>query len=256
LLKLGKVHECLQAVKEGLAAVEKFHYNNDAWLARRMALCLKAQGNYEQAIFEMRMILSRKNEWFIRKEIAELLFETGVLSEAIPMAASAMTMHGDLEYKIGLLYQMGCMLMQEGDHERAALHFQLSYLIRQNQGWRIPDRITQAMLSCRDYLRTNATIDDLLRDLTAFWKSFVPANQSADSDRLQGRIYKILHQNERGVNGFITYAEGRTIYFTMPAHHPAASTIKVGMDVSFSISSSKEEGKKPIAGKLKILKKK
>jgi tetratricopeptide (TPR) repeat protein len=255
LLKLGNTQECLSVVNEGLATVEKFHYNNDAWLARRMALCLKAQGNYTQAIFEIQLILSRKDEWFIRKELAELLFETGALNEAIPMAASAMTMHGDLEYKIGLLYQMGCMLMQQGDHERAALHFQLSYLVRQSQGWSIPDMITQAMLSCREYLRTNATVEDLFAHLKLFWQSFAPAEQASGTDRLEGSIQKILHQNERGVNGFITYAEGQTIYFTMPVHHPAASTVKVGMEVSFSIFPAREEGKKPTAGKLKILKK-
>lgn len=254
LLKQGKIKECLATVQEGLTAVEKFHYNNDAWLARRMALCLKAQGHFTQAISEMNLILRRKNEWFIRKELAELMLETGEAREALVMAAEAMLMHGDLEYKIGLLYLMGCILMQLQDYPNAALHFQLSYLIREEQGWRIPDMLMHSMMSYREHLRPNITSEALLKELKPVWQAWAPNQASGDLQRLDGTIQKILHQNERGINGFIAYGDGQSIYFTMPPQQASVAALKEGTPVSFTIFLAKDPSKKPTAGKLKIFK--
>ena len=59
-MKLGKFQECYDVSKLALETFEKFHYSNDIWFARRIALSKKNLGNSEDAIKELQQILRKK----------------------------------------------------------------------------------------------------------------------------------------------------------------------------------------------------
>src|SRR5690606_15637985 len=75
LLKIGEWQECFDTSKKALETLESFHYSNDVWFARRIALAKKNLGNTEETINELQIILRKKKEWFIQKELSELYFE-------------------------------------------------------------------------------------------------------------------------------------------------------------------------------------
>ena len=77
LMKLGLYQKCYDISSAALEAISKFHYSNDVWFARRIALSKLKLGNSETAIVDLHEILKRKREWFIEKELAELYKEKG-----------------------------------------------------------------------------------------------------------------------------------------------------------------------------------
>src|SRR5690606_8633586 len=135
LMKLGKFQECYDISKIALDAFEKFHYSNDVWFARRIALAKRNLGNSEDAIKELQQVLRRKKEWFIQKELAELYKEAGNNHSAFKLAIDAMNNFGDLEYKVDLLYLIGELLKAKKEDDLAFKHFSLSRLLRMNEEW-------------------------------------------------------------------------------------------------------------------------
>ena len=107
LFKLGHWMECYELSKKALETFEKFHYGNESWFARRIALAKKNLGNPSEAITELKEILKRKQEWFIQKEISELLFEENDIENAFIYAIQAITNFGPLEFKVDLLLLLG-----------------------------------------------------------------------------------------------------------------------------------------------------
>ena len=119
LFKLGDWTECLELSKKALASFEVFHYSNDIWFARRIALCKKNLGNSSEAISELKIILNTKKEWFIQKELAELYFEANDIENAFEYAMQAIINFGPLEFKIDLLFLLGNILSLKNENEFA-----------------------------------------------------------------------------------------------------------------------------------------
>ena len=82
LFELRLFQECFDISEKALHEFNDFHYNNDLWFARRMALSKKSLGNLNEAINDLEKIFRRKKEWFIQKEIGDILLETGKIEEA------------------------------------------------------------------------------------------------------------------------------------------------------------------------------
>lgn len=96
LTKLGEWQECFDLSKEALEKIENFHYSNDVWFLRRVALAKRNLGNTEDTIQELQNILKKKREWFIQKELAELFFEKGNIESALKQATDAINNFGQI----------------------------------------------------------------------------------------------------------------------------------------------------------------
>jgi len=60
LSKLGEWQECFEKSKEALEKLDSFHYSNDVWFSRRVALSKKNLGNTDDTISELESILRKK----------------------------------------------------------------------------------------------------------------------------------------------------------------------------------------------------
>lgn len=145
LLKLGKFQDCCDLSKSALSAIEKFHYSNEIWFARRIALSKKKLGNTKEAIKELQAILRKKKEWFIQKELAELYNEEGNRDEAFKLAIEGMNSTGILEYKVDLMILLGELLKAKGLDDLAFKHYSLAKLIRVKGEWQIPAKLSTAL---------------------------------------------------------------------------------------------------------------
>lgn len=255
LMKLGEWQECFNLSKEALEKIENFHYSNDVWFHRRVALSKKNLGNTEDAIQELLTILKKKREWFIQKELAELYFEKGNIESALKQAIDAMNNFVPLEFKVELLYLLGKILRQQDKLELSFQHFSLSKLIRQAKEWKLPQKLFDELRTFTFPEIPQTDFKKLKNELQKYWDSFkAPQTKTFDRPRtydnsktvkdnnLEGEIVRILHDNERGKDGFLK-SNGKEHYFSVNPNFQFISKIAVGKKVLFEIKPA-TDGKK------------
>jgi len=251
LFELGLYQECFDISEKALHEFNDFHYNNDLWFARRMALSKKSLGNINEAINDLEKIFRRKKEWFIQKELSALYFEANSLDRAYQYALEAMARNGfgKLEFKIGLIFLLGNILKTQSNTTMANKHFWAVKCIREQNGYKIPSELQQELNSFEPIA---ISCENLLNELKRFWQP--PANvvnKSKQNNSKQARlgiIKKILNDNEKGKNGFIT-SDRIDFYFTSPSHTEFCKNIVEGCSVDF-VETEQEDGRK----KAKIIK--
>ncbi len=252
LLKLGDWTECFELSKKALASFEVFHYSNDIWFARRIALAKKNLGNSSEAISELKTILSTKKEWFIQKELAELFFEANDIENAFEYAMQAITNFGPLEFKIDLLFLIGNILSLKNENEFAFKHYSLSKLIRQSEGWKINQELYEKLQAFDNPETPLDDIHKLKSELKNYWSNFKTNNDNPGaSGTMEGVIFKILNDNERGKDGFLK-CKNAEHYFSVSANFHLTPRVEMNTKVLFQLLPS-SAGKKPSAKVIKII---
>jgi tetratricopeptide (TPR) repeat protein len=256
LMKLGIFQECYEVSKQALDLFEVFHYSNDIWFARRIALSKKNLGNSADAIDELQRVLKRKKEWFIQKELAVLYQEAGEIDKAFNYAISAINNFGDLEYKVDLLFLLGELLKSKQEDDLAFKHFSLSQLIRIKEEWNIPSKLQSALSQFKTTAITVDKLQELKGELRKYWNSFNPqqSTQGQNTNQRQtGKIEKILHNDEKGADGFIKFDNNKSIYFRVNSTEEIIKKLNVGLMVEFKILPATEDKKeKAIQLKVKV----
>lgn len=247
LMKLREWQECFDISKEALENISSFHYSNHVWFSRRVALAKKYLGNADDTIKELETILRKKREWFIQKELAELYFEKNDLNLAFKMAINAINNFGPLEFKVDLLFLIGKILQKQENLDLAFKHFSLSKLIRQEEEWKIPQKLFDEL---RQFSQTEiSNIADLKNELRKYWESFKPSQNEKDNkekdDNWQGEVVRILHDNERGKVGFLS-SNGKEYYFSVGSSFHLTPKIVIGSIVNFKIIPATAEKKEQI----------
>jgi tetratricopeptide (TPR) repeat protein len=254
LMKLNMFQECFEVSSQALDLFDVFHYSNDVWFARRVALSKKNLGNVTEAISELEQVLRKKKEWFIQKELASLYKETGDIEKSFNYAISAINNFGDLEYKVDLLYLLGEIFTQKQDDDMAFKHFALSQLIRLNEGWSVPPKLQAALLPFERSALTVYQTQELKSELKKYWNSFKTENnipRQNTNQRQAGKIDRILHNNENGIDGFIRFDGNKSIYFRVNTTEDILKQISIGLAVNFKVLPATED-KKERAIQLKI----
>ncbi|KAA6324848.1 hypothetical protein EZS27_025868 [termite gut metagenome] len=256
LMKLGEWQECLDVSKEALENIESFHYSNDIWLSRRVTLSKKNLGNTEDTIQKLETILKKKKEWFIQKELAELYFEKEDLDSAFKMAINAINNLGPLEFKVDLLFLLGKILKRQSYSDLAFKHFSLSKLTRQDEEWKIPQKLFDELNQFSEAEIPLLNITNLKNELKKYWSGFNQKgnnkpNHKTEGNNLEGQVIKILHDNERGKDGFIKCNQNE-YYFSVSPNFYLTSKIVIGSKVIFIVPSAMS-GKKEQAKMLKLI---
>lgn len=243
LFELEDFQECYKVSKLALENIDSFHYNNDLWFARRIALSKKEFGNTTEAIEDLEKIFKKKKEWFIQKELADLYFEVGNIKKSFEYAIEAICTNGfgKLEFKIGLIFLLGKILKAQKKKELAYKHFTAIRIIREQHEW----KITQELQDELDSTKVENTDQNPIKELIKYWKAQTSRKKE---NILTGTIKRILHNNEKGKNGFLT-SNDVDYYFTLPFHLNFTKDVELGSTISF-ISIEQESGKK----KAKIIK--
>lgn len=251
LLKQKKFQDCIDVAKEALFTIEKFHYNNDLWFARKIALSNKGLGNIPLAIKEMEEIERRKAEWFIQKELAELYFEGQQIDNAKSIACKGALAYGDKEKKDGLFFLLGQIYKVSGDQALAHKHFLLVYLIRNEQGWFVPNRLKIALdETFMDGINYDNSVT-LYKELLGHWRENSGGGQTLEKD--SGKITKVNSQKQIGE---ITGKGGVKYFFHFNDFKDNKDKIQFNAPVAFSIKEPKGDrpGMNLIAYNIKLKK--
>jgi CMP-2-keto-3-deoxyoctulosonic acid synthetase len=255
LSKLSEWQECFEKSKEALEKLDSFHYSNDIWFSRRIALSKKNLGNTEDTISELESILRKKREWFIQKELAELYLEKEDYNHAFKYAIAAINNFGHIEFKIDLLFLLGKIHNKKGENELAFKHFSLSKLIRQSEEWKIPLKLLEELSKFSYDEITIQELQNLKYDLKNYWNNNGNNSQQKTTidanDLHQGKVIKILHDNERGKDGFLKFNE-LELYFSLSASYHLTSKVIIGSNVEFKIIPA-QDGKKEQTRIIKLI---
>jgi len=243
--KLGRWQECFELSKKALAVVTKFHYSNDIWFSRRIALSKMNLGSPEETIAEFLAILTKKKEWFIQKELAELYLQQGNIDLAHKYAVEAANNFGPLEFKIDLLFLLGKIYFSKDERDLAFKHFALSKLVRsiQDPPWKVPQKLCEELKKFDNAEIDVAEIKGLESELKRVWRQSSPTQQPKPERELGNGVVKvILHDNERGKDGFLT-SDKSDYYFNIFATDILASKVNLKSKVSFKVLPSKQPDK-------------
>ena len=250
LFKLEDWAQCFELSKIALDSFKVFHYSNEIWFARRIALCKKNLGNPSEAIAELLAILKKKKEWFIQTEVAQLYLEANDIENAFKYAMQAVTNWGDLEFKVELLSLLGKILHLKNENELAFKHYSLSKFLRQKEGWKVNQELIEK-LEAFDYPEIPADdISKLKSELKKYWSTFKPSNDNSEtSGTMEGVILKILNDNERGKDGFLK-CNNTEHYFSVSGNSDLTPKIETNTKVLFQLI---ETGEKVSAKIIKII---
>jgi tetratricopeptide (TPR) repeat protein len=256
LFKLGQFQECYELSKQALEAIDHFHYLNETWFARKIALCKKEMGKSSEALDELLQIYKKKKEWYIQNEIAHIYYENGELEKSFNYAIEAISNFGELKYKGELLELLSLILHEKGEPEWAFKHLSLIKTVRQQEEWNITNELSFALKKYSFPEIPLENFNSLLSELRKFWNSKKSStsvgfnNKKVPLKSDTGQIIRMIHNNDRGADGFIKYKSG-DIYFTVKSDEAIKMQLKIGLKVEFKIIPSKD-GKKEKAISLKL----
>ena len=97
-------------------------------------------------------------------------------------------------------------------------------------------------------------LQELKSELRRYWNTLNPQQQRSQETTNQqqsGKINRILHNDERGADGFIRFDGKKTIYFRVNTTEEIIQKISVGLEVEFKIIPAAND-KKAKAIQLKI----
>jgi len=179
-----------------------------------------------------------------------LYFEKGNIECAFIQAIEAMNNFGVLEFKIDLLYLLGKIHKQQDKLELSFKHFSLSKLIRQQEEWKLPQKLYDELKTFSFTEIQESNFKNLKNELQKYWNSFkTPQTKTFDKRKtainqsLKGEVIKILHNNNRGKVGFIK-SNGKEYYFSVNSNYHSISKIIIEAKVLFEILPSKHDNKK------------
>jgi hypothetical protein len=166
----------------------------------------------------------------------------------------------DLDFKIDLLVLIGKLLELKDEKDLAFKHYSLSKLLRLREDgdkikWNVPFDLQNKIT---EFAKPEIQIDklgDLKNELKKYWKTFDTKIIMPSLDKkisYNGKIDKILHKNEKGIDGFIKSNEGKTVYFSINSNDDLYERIEIGKIVEFNILPA-VEGKKEKAVKIKLI---
>ena len=236
LQKLNNHDECILFCQEALEKFSKFHYFNDVWFKRRIALSKAQLGDKVKAAEELEEILKRKKDWFIQFELAGIYHDLQDNQKALKYAVESALNFGKVEYKWELFYLLAQILIAEGRIDEAKEHLEFTAAIRTENDWKIPDELNMLLSKYEIDISQLDASRAKQNKLTKFWQD----ERYSDQPVKEGKIKKLL---PNGKAGFILCNDGNDYYFKVSDFKADKRILKHGLSVSFSIADSFDKKK-------------
>jgi tetratricopeptide (TPR) repeat protein len=200
----------------------KFFRRLQALATHQLGRLAEAESIYRQ------LCTTRRPEWWMLHEYAQVVRELGNPKEALTLMCRAAMSQKKLEMLVSLLADIGLMCHELQMPEDARNHMILSKLVRQGQGWSIPSSVDAALSALdRETGKTagSASLKESLAKCRDFWVQMLGKGndlhtQSLGSEtikrKLQGKL--IMGHAERSFC-FISAVGGQS-YFCLKADLP------------------------------------
>lgn len=163
---LGRWQECIECIDEGLDKIENFHSKLDLWMKYRKAECLVNLNRAEEAEKILFSLEAPLQGWQIEAAIFRAERDLKCFDEAKRHAAKCALSDMHHSFRVNFYPEVALFLEDLGLAEEAQMHWQLTRLLRQKEGWSIKGEESKRPISPEITAMTEA---DLLRKLKKFW---------------------------------------------------------------------------------------
>ncbi len=237
LEKLNKHQECAKICQEALNSIKKFHYSNEIWFKRRLAVSLSMTGYDQKALEILHSILKFKREWFLYYDIAKVFYIKKEYAKSLKYAVKSALSGGKNEYKWELFFLMAIIYNETNEMNLAKRHSEFAYNLRKENDWSIPDELEQFIESIGGEPDKEKNTKILYKDLYEHWSNSLLELEGC----INGTIKTIL---QNGYAGFITDNDKNIdYYFNIKDCQMNKRTVKPGLKVSFSLADSFDKKK-------------
>lgn len=215
---------------EALENIDQFHYGNEVWFKRTIALSYLKLNETEKAKEIIDEIVSTKRDWYVQRECAEIYHKIGDNKTALNYALEGAMAPGDADKKVGLFALMAKILEDMNLRDEARFHLELVYAIRAARRWGVNDEMADWLRSY-DIDPNPQDKNSMLRKVKGVWEQV----KYADQVELTGRIKAIL---PNGISGFIAVDEVTSYFFIFRNVRMRPDMIAIGVPVSFFLEDS------------------
>lgn len=240
LFELGRFQDYINISQQALEVIPVFHYRNDKWIKRLIALSYYALGEYEEGLVWLDQIMDHQAEWFLHQDKARFLSHIGDVKEVLKHAALAALAPQQLGFKWSLFFEIGKILLDQGEIDLAKKHLTLAYKIRLDNEWSIPEDLQSFIEEAGVDISEEIDTRKLEQKLREYWESLTVA----DLEKMTGTIKNLVGA---GKSGFISGKDGEDYYFQVKNFKGDARQLKPGMDVGFYIKPTDQPGKRDMA---------
>lgn len=231
LYGLNRFQECIEFSVQTLDLFDRFHYRNDKWIIRKIALSYEALDIPEKAAEWIEQILDPKAEWFIQFDMARFQFQLGNQKQALKYASEAALNHQGLEYKWKLFQTIAMMLQQMGESDLAKQHGLLAIKILVENEWKIPQELNNLLSETDLNPEANSSAQQMEKKLLPYWRSL----KLTDLPKTSGYIKNIVGS---GMSGFIKGDDLREYYFRVDSFEGNRNALVLGLRVVFFVIKS------------------
>lgn len=229
-------NECIEFANKALITFKNFHYDNNLWFKRDIALSKAALGDIDTALNILKEILTRKNEWFIQLEIAQIFNKRNNTDEALKYAILAVLNFGDSKMKIKLYQLLAELLTKKGKKDIAKFHIELIYHIRKSNKWKINDELNKLLKEYEINTNIDLNVNEILNKLKPHWEQLKVGNQES----YKGIIRTMISE---GRAGFIDTENKHSYYFSIKDFNGNNALAKQGQKVLFFLEDGYDKKK-------------
>jgi hypothetical protein len=236
LFEFGQFEDCISLSEQALTKFTKFHYDNDIWLKRYIALSKAGLGEIDLALSELKELLKRKNEWFIQKEISEIYKQQNKLDEAISYAVDGALNNGDADKKMNLYKLLAELLKAKGKTNEAKTHIEFIFYIRKVNQWKIDLELSNLIQELSIDTSKDFEIRELQLQLKSIWEQLKFGSQ----ELLKGAIRTIIAD---GKAGFVDTVNKESYFFSSKSFKGRRELMQIGQKVTFFLEDSFDKKK-------------
>ncbi|MEA1972861.1 MAG: cold shock domain-containing protein, partial [Candidatus Cloacimonadota bacterium] len=221
LNKLNHLSEAAKFAKIGMTEISKLHYDNQIWFKRTILKSYIEEKKYQEAISGYKQIILKKKVWFLQAELAQIYLLIGDYKLAEKFAIDSFLNNGPLEMKVNLYLLLFDIFMTQNKDKEANEFALLSYLVRVEKKWKIPEKLTDINI---ENVSKNA------KQLSGYLRTKYQ-NRWKDNRQIYEGIITMIN-TEKGF-GFIKIKDGSNIYCKIK--DMKFKNAKKGLKVKFNI---------------------
>lgn len=83
LFREKQYEDCVLCCTTAIDEIENFHYDNDIWLERRVALALDNLGHIDDAIITLKKLIGISDKWFLLYELGKFYLRKNETNQAL-----------------------------------------------------------------------------------------------------------------------------------------------------------------------------
>ncbi|GAU78636.1 hypothetical protein [Fusibacter sp. 3D3] len=232
-LELELYDDCIEVSNKALSVLVEFTHNNDVWFKWRLANSFYKKGDLITGLELFIEVTSKKKDWFVYAEIADIYSKMENEEEALNNYITALYKSGKDEYKVKLFNKMANFIRKTDEASAMQLE-DYSVKIRLKNSWHMDENLT------RYYNQNKERIDNIeINKIKNNVDQIVDRYNIKMKKSYEGIVVKLF---ANGKSGFIN-SGGDSFYFkhnVMKSRH----TIMIGDHVRFFIEKSYDYKKK------------